>query len=167
MDFMTEAPKIVVRPEIPYVAITAEVTMDDIGAVVPPLTSEVFDWLAAKGIAPAGAAFWKYDVIDMERRLVIETGVPVAEQVEGDSRVRRGLLPAGRYATVIHVGHPQTLMSATARLLEWGREQGLTWDVAPTPNGDRWGCRLETYLDEPGQDMNEWATELAFKLADD
>jgi hypothetical protein len=26
--------------------------------------------------------------------------------------------------------------------------------------------RLEIYHDEPGQDMSEWETELAFKLAD-
>lgn len=34
------------------------------------------------------------------------------------------------------------------------------------PDGEQWGCRLETYYDEPGQDMNEWKTELAFKLAE-
>jgi hypothetical protein len=33
-------------------------------------------------------------------------------------------------------------------------------------DGEQWGCRLETYYDEPGQDMNEWKTELAFKLAE-
>ena len=41
-----------------------------------------------------------------------------------------------------------------------------TWDVTSTPDGERWGCRLEVYHDEPGQDMSEWETGLAFKLAD-
>jgi hypothetical protein len=27
------------------------------------------------------------------------------------------------------------------------------------------GLRLETYHDEPGQDVSEWKPELAFKLA--
>jgi hypothetical protein len=31
---------------------------------------------------------------------------------------------------------------------------------------EQWGCRLEISHDEPGQDMNDWETELAFKLAD-
>ncbi|WP_345800316.1 GyrI-like domain-containing protein [Microbacterium sp. AZCO] len=164
---MAETPKIVVRAAIPYVAITADVTMDDLAAVVPPLTGEVFAWLAARGIQPAGAPFWRYDVIDMERRLVIETGLPLAAPVDGDSRVQSGVLPAGRYATVVHVGHPQTLVDATSRLLAWGEEQGLRWDASPTPDGERWGCRLETYLDDPDTDMDHWRTELAFKLAGD
>jgi RNA polymerase sigma-70 factor, ECF subfamily len=42
---------------------------------------------------------------------------------------------------------------------------GLAWDVTSTPDGEQWGRRLEIYHDEPGQDMNEWETELAFKLA--
>ncbi len=28
------------------------------------------------------------------------------------------------------------------------------------------GCRLEICHDKPGQDMSEWETEFAFKLAD-
>jgi hypothetical protein len=48
----------------------------------------------------------------------------------------------------------------------WAPQQGLAWDVTSPPDGERWGCRLEIYHDEPGQDMSEWETELAFKLAD-
>lgn len=48
---MTEVPSVVVRPAMPYVAITAQVTMDDIAAVVPPLTAEVFDWLEVGRLA--------------------------------------------------------------------------------------------------------------------
>jgi hypothetical protein len=43
---------------------------------------------------------------------------------------------------------------------------GTAFDVTSTPDGERWGCRLEIYHDKPGQDMNEWETKLAFKLAD-
>ena len=47
-------------------------------------------------------------------------------------------------------------------------EQGLTWDVTSSEDGDRWACRLENYLTDPGQepDMSKWVTQLAFKLAD-
>jgi hypothetical protein len=54
---------------------------------------------------------------------------------------------------------------ATQTLLDWAAQQGLAWDVRSAPEGERWGCRLEIYHDEPGQDMNEWEIELAFKLA--
>jgi hypothetical protein len=75
-------------------------------------------------------------------------------------------LPAGRYATLWPTGHPDGLVAATRALLDWAVGQGLAWDVTSTPGGERWGCRLEAYHDEPGQDMSEWRTELAFKLAD-
>lgn len=163
---MAEEPRVAERVATPYVAITANVTMDELAVVVPPLTGEVFGWLQAHGAAPAGAPFWKYNVIDMERGLEVEAGFPVAEPIEGDERVRAGVLPAGRYATLMNVGHPSTLMDATGRLLRWGDEHDLVWDASPSPEGERWACRLEIYLDEPGQDMNDWHTELAFRLAD-
>ncbi|HEY2508121.1 MAG TPA: GyrI-like domain-containing protein [Streptosporangiaceae bacterium] len=163
---MTNEPQIIERPPTPYVAITTAATMQNIGAVVPPLGGEVRDWLAARGLTPAGAPFWKYNVIDMEREMQIAAGFAIPESVDGDERVQSAVLPGGRYAVLWHVGHPRTLIDATARLLKWADAQGLTWDVRPTPDGDRWGSRLEFYHDEPGQDMNDWATELAFRLAD-
>lgn len=77
-------------------------------------------------------------------------------------------LPGGRYATVTHVGHPMGLMLATKELLDWGAAQGLKWDVSPGAQGEQWGCRLENYLTDPGQepDMSKWETQLAFRLAD-
>ena len=63
---------------------------------------------------------------------------------------------------------PQTLMAATSALLDWARERGLNWDLSHTDAGEKWGCRLESYLTDPaGQpDMTKWQTELAFRLAD-
>ena len=163
---MVNEPTIIERPATPYVAIMAKVTMEDMGAVVPPLNQEVLTWLSAREVAPVGAPFWKYNVVDMAGLLEIEAGVATAEPLDGDGRVHAGVLPAGRYATLLHVGHPKTLIDATARLLAWADEQGLSWDASPSPEGQHWGCRLEIYHDEPGQDMNEWETELAFRLAD-
>jgi effector-binding domain-containing protein len=138
--------------------------MDELGSVVPPLTGRVFDWLAAQGIAPTGPVFWRYIVVDMEAKLELESGVPVASLVEGDGEIRTGLLPAGRYATVVNTGHPDTLVTATSDLLQWAAERDLEWDA----DGNRWGCRLEEYLSDPEEvpDMSEWRTRLAFRLRD-
>jgi len=167
MRNMSSAPEIVTRPEQPYVAIRTQVTMEDLGMVVPPLNQEVFAWLSARGAASAGAPFWKYNVIDMAAKLEIEAGAPVAAAVAGDDRVVSGVLPAGRYAELTHVGHPSELMAATKALLDWAAEQGQTWDVTPGADGDLWACRLENYLTDPSQepDMSKWVTQLAFKLA--
>ena len=98
---MGESPTIETRTDQPYAAIPVSVSMEELGTVVPPLTGHVFGWLAGRGISPAGPPFWRYVVVDMEAKLELETGVPVASQVEGDDQVRTGLLPAGRYATVV------------------------------------------------------------------
>ncbi len=164
---MTE-PKIIERTDQPYVAIRANVTMAKLGETLPPLHGEVFGWLGSRGIEPAGAPFWKYNVIDMERELEVEVGVPVAGQADGDDRVLAGVLPAGRYASLMHTGHPSTLIDATRALLEWAATEGLAWDVVDTPDGQRWTARLEVYETDPDEqpDMNKWVTELAFRLAD-
>jgi effector-binding domain-containing protein len=146
----------------PYAAIRVGVSMEELGPVVPPLTARVFNWLDAQGVAPAGPPFWRYVIIDMENELEIETGVSVASPVEGDAEIRAGVLPAGRYATVVHTGHPDTLVTATRDLLQWGAERDLEWDV----DGDTWGCRLEEYLSDPAEDMEQWQTRLAFRLRD-
>jgi effector-binding domain-containing protein len=98
----------------------------------------------------------------MEANLELETGVTVATKVEGDGKIRAGVLPAGRYATVVHKGHPDTLVTATGDLLQWAAERDLEWDA----DGNTWGCRLEEYLSDPAEvpDMREWETRLAFRL---
>jgi effector-binding domain-containing protein len=164
---MSATPEIVTRTEQPYVAITARVAMSGLPGLGARL-GEVFGWLGARGLPPAGPAFFRYDVIDMARELEMEAGVPVAAAVEGDGHVVSGVLPAGRYATLTHVGHPSELFEATGTLLDWAAAQGLTWDMSPGPDGERWGCRLEFYLTDPAQepDMGKWETQLAFRLAD-
>src|ERR1700722_677502 len=112
-EFMSTAPQITERAGQPYVAVKAQVTMQNISAIADRIP-EVFGWLAAHGVAPAGAPFLKYNVIDMARLLEIEAGVPVAAAVDGDGSVLSGALPAGRYATVIHLGHPAKLVDTTA-----------------------------------------------------
>jgi effector-binding domain-containing protein len=161
---VSEGPTVETRMAQPYAAIPVKVRMEELGSVVPPLTGQVFDWLGARGISPAGPPFWRYVVIDMDAELELETGVAIASSSDGATQVRTGVLPAGRYATVTHTGHPDTLVSATRDLLDWAAEQGLEWDA----DGNTWGCRLEEYLSDPAEvpDMSQWQTRLAFRLRD-
>jgi effector-binding domain-containing protein len=164
---MLGEPTVVERSAQPYAAIRAFVTMQNLGAILPPLHPEVRKWLQEQGTGPVGAPFFKYNVIDMERQLEVEVGWPVAMEMAGGGEVVGGVLPGGRYATVLYTGHPDGLMEATRALLEWAAGQGLDWDVATTADGDRWSSRLEIYKSDDDADMNKWETELAFKLAGD
>jgi len=165
---MQTEPRIVERAEQPYAAITSRVTMQELGTKLPPLTGELFGWLGAHGAQQAGAPFWKYNVVDMERTLEVEVGVPLAAPVAGDGRVLADVLPAGRYAFSSHTGHPAELYHATGAMLDWAAEQGRAWDMADTPEGQRWAARLEFYNTDPQEepDMNKWETDLVFRLAD-
>jgi effector-binding domain-containing protein len=164
---LTVMPEIVARAAQPYVGIRQLVTMQTIAQIADRLP-EVFGWLDARGIEPAGAPFFKYNVIDMERELDVEVGVPTGAAVPGEGEVFGAVLPAGRYATLTHVGHPDELVTATAVLLAWAAGQGLNWDVVDTAAGERWGCRLEVYNTNPAEepDMHKWETDLFFRLGD-
>jgi effector-binding domain-containing protein len=162
---MSETPQITERSTQPYVAIRADVTMEQLPGLADRL-GEVFAWLAERAIAPAGPPFFRYHVIDMERQLNVEAGVPIPTAVEGDSRVTAGVLPAGRYATAIHVGTYDGLIGAVDTLLQWAETQNLQWDKSDAEEGERWGCRLEIYLTNPAEqpDPARWETQLAFLL---
>jgi hypothetical protein len=168
---MTNEPRVAERPAVPYLAVTRSVPMSGLAGVADDIP-RVIQQADRLGLAPAGPPFFRYVVIDMARELVVEAGVPLAEIVPAGTDLgdlHAGVLPAGRYATVVHTGHPDTLEGATGRLLRWAADAGLTFDVRPGETGDVWGCRLESYLTDPGDepDPNRWETELAFRLADD
>jgi len=153
-----------------YVAVRRRVTMGNFGPAIEGHKS-VFEWLNKHGIK-GGAPFFRYNLIDMNGLLEIDSGVPVAADALSGSAPSGDLLfgdlPAGRYVTVSHIGHPDELLGITGELLAWAKEHGLVWDMQPTPAGERWGARLESSLTDPDDepDMTKWHTELAFKLAD-
>jgi effector-binding domain-containing protein len=167
---MNTAPKIEHRDQQSYAGVRTQVTMQEMGKVLPPLWGEVYGWLASKGVKPAGPPLWRYRVIDMAAKLEIDVAVPVATAVTGDHRITADILPAGRYVTVLYTGPYEGLMPATADLLAWGEDQGIVWDKWPTgPTGEGWRARIENYVTDPREepDSAKWQTELAFKLADD
>ena len=165
---MALKPELVSRELQPYASITNEVPMGSLGEQLPPQIGEVFGWLAARGIQPAGPPFWKYNRIDMDGELEVEVGVPTAEQISGDERVQGHMLPGGRYVLAEHVGHPDSLVDATGELLKWAQSEGLRWDMSESSGGELWAARVEEYLSDPisQPDMNKWQTNLIFKLAD-
>lgn len=164
---LTEPPEIVHRPAQPYVGVQETVTMQTIGRIADRIP-EVIGRIAERGVEPTGAAFLRYLVIDMERELRIEAGVPVEEHPPTGADEVAGVLPAGRYVVTTVHGHPDVLEEATGELIRWAQERDLVWDAEPGPEGERWGCRLEIYLSDPAEepDPDRWRTQLAFRLRD-
>lgn len=163
---MAEQPQIQHRDEQPYAAIRERVPMAGIGPAIDRDLPEVFGWLAARGLAPAGAPLIRFLVIDMERELEIDIAVPVTDPVPADARIRPGSMPAGEYVVLRHVGHFDGLIASNAELQDWAEQQGIAFDSRDTPAGSAWGGRAEHYLTDPSAepDPAKWQTDIAYLI---
>jgi len=163
---MISEPQLEDRPDQPYMGIRTQATMSELGTVISQRLGEVFAWLGTRGVAPAGPPFIRYHVIDMAAKLDIELGVPVVGAVSDDGNISAGVLPAGRYATLIYTDVGRGI-EANAALLDWGARQGLAWDSWPAENGEGFGARIEFFLTDPQDepDPTKWETEVAIRLA--
>jgi hypothetical protein len=124
--------------------------------------------LGQRGVAPAGAPFFRYVTMSDDGQMEVEAGVPVAAAVDAEGDTLVGSLPGGRYASVTHVGHPDRLFDVTNELLNWAAAQDLTWDASQSDEGQHWAARLEILKTNPAEqpDPKTWETEVVFKLAD-
>ena len=167
---MISEPKLEYRDAQPYVGIRTLASMPELPEVIPGHTRKVFAWLKEHGLSASGPPFVRYHVINMEAKLDIELGVPVANAVTANGLVKADVLPAGRYASLVYTGPyaGDGLMRANAALLEWGAKQGLEWDRFDDPNGDGFGSRYESYITDPGEESDpmKWVTEVAIRVAD-
>lgn len=161
-------PKIENRNAQPYVGIRTQATLQELGTVIPQLLGEVFGWLGKRSVEPSGAPFIRYHVINMADKLDIELGVPVATAMSGDHRISAGVIPAGRYASLIYTGIDNGIEGNKA-LIEWAAANGIRWDRWDDVNGDAFRSRIEYFLTKPDEepDMAKWETEVAIKVADD
>ena len=168
---MITEPKVEQRSEQHYVAIRTQVTPRGLGkSLVSRLFSEVRVWLEKQGITPTDAPFIRYLVIDMSTEFDLELGWPVASPLSGTERIRAGVLPGGRYASLVSIGpyKGKALMKANGALIDWGVEHGIVWDSKQTEQGEAFGARLESYIEGPGNepDPDKWKTEVAIRVAD-
>jgi effector-binding domain-containing protein len=159
-------PRIEHREAQPYVAYRASVSMQALPGAVNRYFPELFGWLQAHELEPVGAPFIRYLRVDMDRELEIELAIPVPSAVQTDGHARAGILPAGPYVIVLHVGPYDGLVAANAHVQEWAREHSIRWQMS---NDSLWGARLERYLTDPSRepDPSRWETEVAYLAADD
>lgn len=163
---MLTMPKIIDRESQPYVAIRRRVKFDAVPALADTAYPLLDAWMRDHGVKPAGPSFFKYNVIDMQGLLEIEVGFPTEGPVQGDDTVVVGSLPAGRYGMVRHTGSYDELYDANAVLIGWAKEKGIRWDAEESPEGDRFACRLESYVVDPAaeSDPQKWATEVLIRV---
>ena len=159
------APRIDTRAAQPYMGIRTQTPMKGMFKVVDKLFKELNAWAKKQGLALAGPPFLRYHVIDMAGEMDIEVGWPVAEALAADGRVGPGVLPAGRYASLVYSGSG---LAGNKALIVWAKANGIAWDRWDDPRGDGFRCRYEAYLTDPKVEPHKtkWDVEVAIKLAE-
>lgn len=142
--------------------------MKGMATVFPRLMPELNKWLDARHTKKSGPEFIRFILVDMEKGLDIELGVPVSKVMAGSGNVRAGVLPAGRYASLTHFGNYSGLVAPNAHIQEWGKSKGLKWNVRKTKHGEEWVGRIEFYKTDPDKepDPSKWETEILYMVAE-
>ncbi|MBL0885622.1 GyrI-like domain-containing protein [Myceligenerans indicum] len=162
---MTVDPVISTRPASPYVGWRRTIGVEEFPLVADKIPTTL-EWLAGQGIAVTGTPFFRYHVVSAPDRLDVSCCVPVAGPPPVEPGMVADVLPAGRYAAIRHVGHPDELVRLTEDLIAWGTRTGRAWDVSPDGSRDVWAGRVETYLSPPHLPFDQWEAEVAIRLAD-
>ncbi len=165
---MESSPKVQQRDAQPYLAIHRHVT-GEMAATVDDAFPELFSWLRAHGFEPSGPPFIRFLVVDEEGEpLELEVAAPVAKRAEGDHEVRAGALPAGRYATYLHVGPclssgEPDLGAARTTMVKRAARRGSRRQGANARSGSVLGCYVEHQRLGPVEEaeLALWETELA------
>jgi effector-binding domain-containing protein len=159
-------PRIVTHAAQPVLVRHAAIAMDELDSAGPACLDAVQDWMTGQGTLPIGPGFFRYDLINMAGQMGMAFGYPVAPSTKGEGDILAETLPAGRYISVRHHGHPDELYDVTIMLIEWSKVRQIDWDVEETAQGDRFAARLELFEQSPGDPSDDWVTEIRIRLRD-
>jgi len=118
--------------------VRARSSVQNLPQVLGAKFGQVAGYLAELGEAPSGAPFVAYYNMDMND-LDLEIGFPVGKNLAGKDEILAGELPAGKYATCLHIGAYDQLVPAYQALTAWIEANGFQ----PT------GVAYEYYLNDP------------------
>ena len=165
---MRREPTVEQRAALPYLGIRMQFRMDGFPAAADATIPELFGWLENHGTPAAGPPFIRYHVIDMPAELDVEFGIPVQAAAAGDERVRPGVLPAGRYVALRHIGPYDGLIASNAALQDWAQDRGITFDSWDTDHGQAWRSRVEHYLTDPAAETDpaKWEVDIAYLISE-
>jgi effector-binding domain-containing protein len=137
----------------PALVIRAHAAARDLPRLFSDAYGALMAYLGELGEQPTGMPFAAYHNMDMEN-LDLEIGFPVARPLPGSGTIQPGEMPAGKWATVTHIGPYDQLASAYTALSEWIRANGYE----PT------GVAYEAYCSEPETPPQEIRTLIMFPL---
>jgi hypothetical protein len=161
------APRIEERPAIHYIGVRRELAREELPTTATDLLVRIQVWLETRGHSSSGTPVIRYLTVESSGRLTVEIGISVMDPVPGHGPITAGVIPAGRYAVLVHHGGYEGLVDANAALQRWARLQGLAFDCTTADGVTTWAGRLERYTvgAETEFDPALWQTEVAYLLA--
>lgn len=154
---------IVDKPERSYAGIRLKTPFPGMFAVATAALKELRAWSKAAGVADAGPYFLRYYHCDMNEIMDIEAGF-VTDLAAGDhDRIKPGLLPGGRYASLTYRGNG---LRGNQALMQWGRDNGNPFEPIDPTLSESYVNRYEAYLTDYRVEPRKllWDVELAIKL---
>lgn len=132
------------------------VRLSEIGTVLGSAFGEVYGYLEAHGVEPKGPPFVIYHGTPVaDDPFEVEVCAPVGRATDGPPGWSIRELPAGTFATMLHVGPYETVGSAYDTMTTWLGAHDLT--VMGPPR--------EVYLSEPGTPPEQIRTVIEFPVA--
>ena len=133
------------------------VTLSEIGVVVGAAFGEAYGHLGARGGEPHGPPFVIYHGMPSANDpFEVEICAPVARATDPPEGWQVQELPAGTFATLLHVGPYDTLGAAYETLAGWVGAHGLAFAGPPR----------EVYLSEPETPPGEVRTIIEFPVSE-
>lgn len=150
------------RKKQPYLSIRSRLMRRNLRRQALLFFSELWEFMAARGIKEAGPGFMRYRSID-DGELDMEFGYLTPRVLAAGGPVRSGILPSGMFMTAEWTGPYERLPEVNAMLPGWARHCGVDLDVTETGAGVVYGCRLEIYHVTPCETENpeQFRTEIA------
>lgn len=145
MTTILREPRIDERLEQATMGIRTQAPMSALSKHITALFKEINAYAQKRSLEPAGAPFVRFHVIDMAGEMDIEVGIPVAAPLPEEGRVHAGMLPAGRYASLVYSGSGLT---GNKTLIQWARAWITTNIATMTPAATRIPFFIFVFLDE-------------------
>ncbi|HYE78186.1 MAG TPA: GyrI-like domain-containing protein, partial [bacterium] len=143
---------------VKYMGLRVTASMDQMMQVVTAGYEELYQYLMANHLTPAGPPFAIYDMADPNAQVWdFELAVPVIDTAAGTPRITPRSLEATEAAVVEFTGPYEALMEIYPRLYAWIEEQGRVPGGPPR----------EVYVVNPGDtdDPAQWQTIVQVPLA--
>ncbi len=135
-------------------------------AVITKALKELRKWSKENSLSEEGPYFVRYYHCDMKNIMEVEVGLMTNSGLAGEGRIKPGLLPKGRYATLVYRGNG---LRGNQALMKWAKDHAITFDPLVADAVESYTCRYEAYLTDYRIEPRKllWDVEMSIKITDD